>query len=115
METKRKYREIKGPLKELIDTAKETGGSEDYIRCILTDQEALLDPIGQLRCVYPNLMTLEFSDKSNRQEQDFSVDTEDMNPEELFELFFEKQNDRAVNEAQKKLLDKIWKGLEGSE
>ena len=115
LETKRKYREIKGPLKELIDVAKKTGGSEDYIRCILTDQEALLDPIGQLRSVYPNLMTLEFADKSNNQEQDFLVDTEDMNPEELFELFFEKQNDRVVNDVQKKLLDKIWKGLEGAE
>ncbi|MGM9916733.1 exonuclease SbcCD subunit D C-terminal domain-containing protein [Anaerotignum sp.] len=112
LETKRKFREIKGPLQELLKAAKEEGGSEDYIRCILTDQEALLDPIGQLRSVYPNLMTLEFVQKETADEQETIVDTEDMKPDALFSLFFEKQNDRKLNETQKKLLQKIWKGLE---
>lgn len=112
LETKRKFREIKGPLSELLKAAKEEGGSEDYIRCILTDQEALLDPIGQLRSVYPNLMTLEFAQKETAYEQEITVDTEDMKPNELFSLFFEKQNDRKLNETQQKLLQKIWRGLE---
>ncbi len=112
LETKRKFREIKGPLQELLKAAKAEGGSEDYIRCILTDQAALLDPIGQLRSVYPNLMTLEFAQKETAYEQEIIVDTEDMKPDELFSLFFEKQNDKKINEAQQKLLQKIWKGLE---
>lgn len=112
LETKRKFREIKGPLQELLKAAKGKGGSEDYIRCILTDQAALLDPIGQLRSVYPNLMTLEFAQKETAYEQEIIVDTEDMKPDELFSLFFEKQNDKKINEAQQKLLQKIWKGLE---
>lgn len=112
LETKRKFREIKGPLQELLKVAKEGGGSEDYIRCILTDQEALLDPMGQLRSVYPNLMTLEFAQKETAYEQEITVDTEDMKPDALFSLFFEKQNDRKLNETQQKLLEKIWKGLE---
>lgn len=112
LETKRKFREIKGPLQELLKAAKGEGGSEDYIRCILTDQAALLDPIGQLRSVYPNLMTLEFAQKETAYEQEIIVDTEDMKPDELFSLFFEKQNDKKINEAQQKLLQKIWKGLE---
>lgn len=112
LETKRNFREIKGPLQELLKAAKEGGGSEDYIRCILTDQEALLDPIGQLRIVYPNLMTMEFAQKETAYEEEITVDTEDMKPDELFSLFFEKQNDRKLNETQQKLLEKIWKGLE---
>ena len=112
LETRRKFREIKGPLQELLKAAKGKGGSEDYIRCILTDQAALLDPIGQLRSVYPNLMTLEFAQKETAYEQEIIVDTEDMKPDELFSLFFEKQNDKKINEAQQKLLQKIWKGLE---
>ena len=112
LETKRKFREIKGPLQELLKAAKAEGGSEDYIRCILTDQEALLDPIGQLRSVYPNLMTLEFAQKESSYEQEITVDTEDMKPDALFSLFFEKQNDRKLNETQEKLLEEIWKGLE---
>lgn len=112
LETKRQFREIKGPLEALLQAARAEGGSEDYIRCILTDQDALLDPIGQLRSVYPNLMTLEFQQKEAIQEQESFADTEDLQPEELFSLFFEKQNDKKINETQQQLLKKIWKGLE---
>ena len=35
LETKRQFREIKGPLEEILAAGRETGGSEDYIRCIL--------------------------------------------------------------------------------
>lgn len=115
LEIKRKYREIKGPLQELIDAAKAEGGSEDYIRCILTDQEAILDPIGQLRTVYPNLMTLEFAQRENRYEQEITVDTEEIRVDELFAMFFEKQNAKELDETQQKLLDNVWKGLEGAE
>ena len=114
LETKRKYREIKGPLQALIDIAKEEK-SEDYIRCILTDDEVLLDPIGQLRSVYPNLMTLEFAQKSRTEDQEIIVNTEDIRPDELFALFYEKQNERELDEIQKELLDHIWKEVEGAE
>lgn len=112
LETKRKFREIKGPLQELIKAAKAEGGSDDYIRCILTDKEALLDPIGQLRSVYPNLMTLEFEQRETECETEITIDAEDIKPDELFSRFFQKQNDREMNETQQKLLQKIWKGLE---
>ena len=98
----------------MIDVAKEEK-SEDYIRCILTDDEALLDPIGQLRSVYPNLMTLEFAQKSRTEELEIIVDTEDIRPDELFALFYEKQNERELDETQKELLDHIWREVEGAE
>ena len=113
LETKRKYREIKGPLQELIDAGRADGGSEDYIRCILTNKEALLDPIGQLRSVYPNLMTLEFEQRESGKELEILVDTEEIRPDELFSLFFEKQNEKELDQMQEKLLQQIWKGLEG--
>ena len=115
LETKRSYREIRGPLQELIDTAKAEGGSEDYIRCILTNHEVLLDPIGQLRSVYPNLMTLEFAQRDRAYEQEVTVDMEEIKPDELFAVFFEKQNEKELDETQYKLLQKIWKGMEGAE
>ena len=99
--------------KQELEAAKADGGSEDYIRCILTDREALFDPIGQLRSVYPNLMTLEFEQREPAYQQEITVDTEDIRPDELFSLFFEKQNDKEMNETQQKLLQDIWKGLEG--
>nr|WP_294682226.1 exonuclease SbcCD subunit D [uncultured Anaerotignum sp.] len=112
LETKRSFREIKGPLQKLLAAGRAEGGSEDYIRCILTNQEALLDPIGQLRSVYPNLMTLEFEQQAFAVQQEGLLDTEDLRPEELFSLFFEKQNEKSLDETQKKLLQSIWKGME---
>ena len=113
LDTERKFREIKGPLQELLHAAKEVGGSQDYIRCVLTDKEALFDPVGQLRTVYPNLMTLEFTEKEHNFMHDIFVDTEDLQPEELFSMFFEKQNDKEITEVQKKILDHIWKKVGG--
>lgn len=113
LETKRKFREIKGPLQALLAAAKAEGGSEDYIRCILTDKEALLDPVGQLRSVYPNLMTLEFAEREDSFLPEIAVDTEEIRPDELFALFFEKQNHHELNEAQKECLQDVWKELEG--
>ena len=43
------------------------------------------------------------------------VDAEEISPDELFTLFFEKQNEKEMNDEQKKLIDEIWKGLEGAE
>lgn len=112
LETKRKFREIKGPLAELYKAAQAEGGSEDYIRCILTDKEALLDPIGQLRTVYPNLMTLEFAREESCTDTELRTDTEDISPQELFAMFFEKQNEKEYNAAQQKLLQAVWRELE---
>ncbi|MEI3523739.1 MAG: exonuclease SbcCD subunit D C-terminal domain-containing protein [Anaerotignum sp.] len=47
---------------------KEAGGSEDYVRAILTDEGAVYDPVGRLRVYYPNLMTLEMAQRGERQE-----------------------------------------------
>ena len=112
LQTKRGFREIKGPLQALLAAGKAEGGSEDYIRCILTNQEAMLDPVGQLRSVYPNLMTLELQQPISAVQQDAPLDTEELRPEELFSLFFEKQNEKRLDETQKKLLQGIWKGME---
>ena len=113
LDTAHKFREIRGPFLEILNAAKEDGGSQDYIRCILTDKDALFDPVGQLRTVYPNLMTLEFTEKDHNFAQDIFVDTEDLQPEELFSMFFEKQNDKEMNEMQRKILDHIWQKVGG--
>lgn len=109
-------REIKGTLADLLDAAEEAGGSEDYVRAILTDEGAVYDPVGRLRVYYPNLMTLEMEQRGERQ-QDFSLqmDQEQLSGPALFAGFFEKQNDREMSEAQKALVEKIWQDLGGVE
>lgn len=112
--TKRVFREMKGPLESILQAAEEEG-SEDYIRCILTNQEALFDPIGRLRSVYPNLMTLEFAQQEKEFEQTVSLETEELVPEEIFSLFFEKQNGKELDEVQQSLLRNIWRELKEEE
>ena len=109
-------REIKGTLADLLEAAEEAGGSEDYVRAILTDEGAVYDPVGRLRVYYPNLMTLEMAPRGERQ-QDFSLqmDQEQLSGPALFAGFFEKQNDREMDVAQKALVEKIWQDLGGVE
>lgn len=109
-------REIKGTLADLLDAAEEAGGSEDYVRAILTDEGAVYDPVGRLRVYYPNLMTLEMAQRGERQ-QDFSLqmDQEQLSGPALFAGFFEKQNDREMSQAQKAIVEKIWQDLGGVE
>lgn len=109
-------REIKGTLADLLDAAEEAGGSEDYVRAILTDEGAVYDPVGRLRVYYPNLMTLEMAQRGESQ-QDLSLemDQEQLSGPALFAGFFEKQNDYEMSEAQKAIVEKIWQDLGGVE
>lgn len=55
----RDMRTIRGPIDDLIEAARKCEeGREDYIQAILTDKGELVDPIGKLRAVYPNVMLL---------------------------------------------------------
>ena len=56
---KRDVRQIEGALADLLQIAKEDSGNDDYIFARLTDTQDILDPMGQLRRVYPNILQLE--------------------------------------------------------
>lgn len=84
---------IKGSLRELMSPdALEVNreGIEDYIQVILTDQEELIDPIGTLRSVYPNVLNLLL--EKNLQEADEAYETrltgKRKTAEELFGEFY---------------------------
>lgn len=85
----RDMRIIKGPIDELIRVAREEeGNSEDYIQAILTDEGELLDPIGKLRSVYPNIMLLKREEKRNLGESNTSASEGYRNKSEI-DLFKE--------------------------
>lgn len=109
-------REMKGTLDDLLEAAEEAGGSEDYVRAILTDEGAVYDPVGRLRVYYPNLMTLEMAQRrESQQDLSLEMDQEQLSGPALFAGFFEKQNDREMDVAQKALVEKIWQDLGGVE
>lgn len=56
----RDVRRIRGPLASLLDPAVYQGTAvEDFLQVILTDRGELLEPLAQLRTVYPNVLSLQ--------------------------------------------------------
>ena len=84
-------REIKGEIDKLMsDDAASLAAKDDYLRVILTDEEEIIDPLGKLRSVYPNIMSLDF--ENTRTNIDFSAiksDSEAIKQLSTYELFGE--------------------------
>lgn len=55
----RDLRVIEGLLDTLLEQGKTDPNKNDYLSVNITDQTALLDPLGKLRTVYPNVLHLE--------------------------------------------------------
>ena len=58
----RDLRIVRGTLAEILERGREEQ-SDDYIMAVLTDEETLLDPISDLKAVYPNALGLEYQKK----------------------------------------------------
>nr|WP_297704435.1 exonuclease SbcCD subunit D [uncultured Butyrivibrio sp.] len=111
----RDLRQIKGTYEELVDRRNyEDQNTEDYIHAILTDEEDIPDAISKMRIVYPNLMKLTYDNKRTRQNNiiEGSTDIEQKSPIELFEEFYEIQNNQKMSEEQRnlvqELIENIW-------
>ena len=63
---------------------------------ILTDEEQILDAIGKVRTVYPNVMQISFKNRRHKKQKEFVQMKEDQisdqSPMELFEQFYKMQN-----------------------
>ena len=56
---RRDVRRVEGTLAELLRRGPSDSRSDDYVLASLLDDGALFDPIGRLRAVYPNTLTIE--------------------------------------------------------
>ena len=79
----------------------------------LTDEEDILDAMGKLRIIYPNLMVLRYDNKRTRENNVInSVEGENRSPLELFEEFYELQNNQPMSDEQRsfmtELITDIW-------
>jgi exonuclease SbcD len=59
LRARRDVRNLEGALTDLIAAAPKDPNREDYLRITLTDDGALLNALGRLREVYPNVLQLE--------------------------------------------------------
>ncbi|QED47663.1 exonuclease SbcCD subunit D [Cytobacillus dafuensis] len=90
---KKDMREIEGYLDEILDPGfYEKKNLEDYIKIILHDEGALIDPINKLRQIYPNVLHLErkIENIDKKKKQFFtSVKEEKKSEIELFKHFYQ--------------------------
>ena len=92
----RDMREIECSLEELLKKQCEIGNQEDYMHVILTDEEQILDAIGKVRTIYPNVMQISFKNRRHMKQLESAQIKEDQisdqSPAELFEQFYKMQN-----------------------
>ena len=63
-------RELKGTYEELTNRKNYEGTAvDDYLHITLTDEEDILDAIGKLRVIYPNLMKLDYDNQRTREDR----------------------------------------------
>lgn len=109
----RDLRKIKGPIAELLRLGSENPlSSSDYIHATLTDEDEIYDAIGQMRSVYPHLMSLDFDNSRVRMREDFEdiywSHPAHQDPIDLFDDFYNLQNNRSLDEQEKQMIRKIF-------
>lgn len=92
--------------------------TDDYLRITLTDEQDIPDAVGKLRSIYPNLMKLDYDNARTRAAGNLTEceAVERRSPIELFAEFYEKQNNRPMDELQRSFseqrMNTIWEAEE---
>ena len=106
-------REIRGPIEKLLQPEIYLAANpQDYLHITLTDEHEVLDAIGRLREVYPNIMRLDFESAAFETSPEPEILPEEQTPQELFETFFLQQNGRKLDEEQRAVVDEILRQAE---
>lgn len=98
---RRNLRVIEGMLDELLGRKPPAAEREDYLLIRLLDGSALLDPLGRLREVYPNVLQIE-RPAFERSGEETGLSREDLKQDELslFRSFFTQVTGEALTEEQ---------------
>ena len=108
----RDMRIIKGPLEKLVDKeVYSVGNVDDYLSVVLTDEDYIVDAIGKLRGVYPNVLKLEYQNRRTILSNDKNCKNEikGKSPIELFEDFYLKQNNIELDSEREKIIKSVIK------
>lgn len=107
---------VRGVYSELMARSfyQDTDLPESYLHIILTDEEDVPEALSRLRTVYPYIMKLSYDNARTRQRQNplEQAAEPESSPLELFELLYEKQNNRPLNEEQREYLTGLLGGME---
>lgn len=108
-------REIKGTYDELTLLKNYEGTNrDDYIHVVLTDENDVMDAIGRLRVIYPNIMSLEYQNKRTCTETQVEKlkSVEQKTDMEVLEALYEMQNNQKLNDAQREFSEKVFKAIQ---
>ena len=75
----------------------------------LTDEQDIPDGMQKLRVIYPNMMRLEYDNQRTRENKTVksAKSVEKKSELELFEEFFEIQNNQPVSEQQRRFVERL--------
>ncbi len=107
----REMRKVKGTLQDIMQQALLEGPErEDYIQAILMDRNELIDPIGTLRSVYPNIMQIVRESREDvKGKQKASTLVKEKDPLTLFEEFYELVYEEPLREEEREIIKKTMK------
>ena len=107
-------RSIRGTLKEIAEEAQKNGGTvcHDYVRIILTDEEAVDSPKDYLEHYYDHILEITIDNRRTRQILEESTsDIRELTLLEAFEGFFGEVMGRPMNEREEKAFQGILEEL----
>lgn len=107
----RDMRILEGELDDILAAGVNDPDNEDYIMVRLTDKASLLDPIGKLRKVYPNILHLEKSILQNSLQSNQSAESLKRNASDMFSDFYQQVQGDPMTKAQRSALDTLMQEL----
>lgn len=117
LEPLRDMKELKGTYLELTSRPfYETQDLNSYFHITLTDEDDVMDALGKIRMIYPNLMKLDYDNERIRTQARYDdiEAVEKKLPEEIVGDFYEKVNGTPLSREQEKLvkdmMEDVWEG-----
>ncbi len=107
-------REIRGTYEEVTKRSFYQGTAvDDYLHITLTDEEDILDAMGKLRSIYPNIMKLDYDNRRTREGgMAVTAAEEKKSPLDLLGELYQLQNNQPLTERQMEfaahLMEEIW-------
>lgn len=113
----RDMRIVEGYFEDIMAQAKNDNKKDDYIHINLFDKDQVFDAQARLREVYPNLMSLTYTNmrqllEIERLEEELRTDKD---PFELFNEFYENRKNKKLDDEKRKIvkeiIDEVWGDL----
>jgi exonuclease SbcD len=111
-------RKIRGRMEELMaDEVAEAANRFDYIQAQLTNEEELIDPIGTLRSVYPNIMQIVLMKNESRGNSEYESKAAEKRKSipELFAGFYQMVRNEEPDEERMEIILETAKETEGEQ